>query len=55
VSGLRAGAPRNRGSIPSRGKVLLIVQSVQSGSENQPASYSMGTWDSGVKAADVQR
>ena len=53
VSGLRAGAPRNRGSIPGRDRGLLIVHSVQSGSENHPASYSMGTWGSRVKAAGV--
>jgi len=53
VSGLRAGGSRNRGSIPGLGKGLFIVQSVQSGSENHPGFYSMGTWGSGVKAADV--
>jgi hypothetical protein len=55
VSGLRAGAPRNRGSIPGRGAGLIIVPIVQSGFENHPATYSMGTCGSGVEATDVYR
>jgi hypothetical protein len=49
VSGLRAGAPRNRGSIPGRGTGLIIVTIVQSGFENHPANYSMETSGSGLK------
>jgi hypothetical protein len=41
--GLRAGRPRNRDSIPCRGKSFSLLHSVQFVSEAYPGPYTMGT------------
>jgi len=40
---LRAGRPKQRGSMSGRSKRLYFHQNVQIGSEAHPASYSVGT------------
>jgi hypothetical protein len=37
------GRPANLVSIPGRGKIFLILHSVQTGSGTHPVSYPMGT------------
>jgi hypothetical protein len=44
ATGLRAGWPRNRGSVPGRGKIISFLHSVSAGPGTRPASYTMDTW-----------